>query len=336
MRHRRPRRRGDWARRLTANIDPLSSDSDVFPCDSSSSSDSFSSHDNFLPRRPHYSLPDLHNPALPQPPHLDIRDVAFAEYAAAELPDLAIFFRTLLPPLSSPPPPIYSHRIPSFNTSLSDFSLAISSSPRSPRPPRSIPKSARLPPAFPDSSRRPHSARHSQHPHSQFRDSPPEIPSPPSSPPTLHRSRSAPIRSSHFPNHSPTSTTPRPRPSHQHSNPSQSNRPRRTSSLRTSSSLRHQSSSSRRNSVLLPSGQLPNSAPRNTPKHNSLSSSNILTTRRFPEDLELAAHNVLPPQAIAELDPDSFNHFFLMDKIYRWYTRIFIVAGEHHITLHMR
>lgn len=147
---RRPRR-GDWAKRLTANLanansDPSASDSDFYPCDSSCSSDSFSSQDTNqdsnsvayqyattatpapLPKQLQQlqqiqQLQQLNDPQLvmqlsqlSQLPPLpaNLRQIPFSDYMHTELPDVAYFFRSIMPPLatasSSSHSPRYSPR----------------------------------------------------------------------------------------------------------------------------------------------------------------------------------------------------------------------------------
>lgn len=195
MRPRRPRRRGDWGRRLSslsALDSPLSSDSDGFPCDSSCSSDSFSSQDlclsDRLPRRlrssPHSGLSSLLEPSSYSPsrtvhhphPHdlppahrpdslrprlaqLDIRDLSLSEYAAAELPDIGIFLKGMLPGFGMHSQPPYamqggsSSRGGALQRRRSVPPSAFRNHTGSVRPPRDIDKLKNRPPTFPDAGR---------------------------------------------------------------------------------------------------------------------------------------------------------------------------------------
>lgn len=193
---RRPRRRGDWGRRLSsfsALDSPISSDSDGFPCDSSCSGDSFSSQDYCLtdrfPRRlrssPHSRLSSLLEPSpyspsrtIPHPhPHdlpsahrpdslhprlapLDIRDLSLSEYAAAELPDIGIFLKGMLPAFGMHSPPPYAMQGTSSpprgalqRRRSAPPSSTFQKHPGSDRPPRDSDKLKNRPPTFPDSGR---------------------------------------------------------------------------------------------------------------------------------------------------------------------------------------
>lgn len=135
MRSRRPRRKELFSNPRLLGIDsPLSSDTDQYPCDSSCSSDSFTSYEQSLssfhshhPLRQHHSDISLQLPELPLPPNLtirplqsqNIREMSFSEYATEEFPDLAFLLHTVFPSLSSfhsnlptPPPPSPSIRSP--------------------------------------------------------------------------------------------------------------------------------------------------------------------------------------------------------------------------------
>lgn len=138
MRPRRPRRRGDWGRRLPAVSildSPISSsDSDGFPCDSSCSGDSVTSQENFPHNHTHrrvISTPPSHLSPIPVGSHppprnapfpnpypndlnarrpdaitarvhrTEMRDVSLTEYAAAELPDLGFLLKGIIPGFGS-------------------------------------------------------------------------------------------------------------------------------------------------------------------------------------------------------------------------------------------
>lgn len=135
MRSRRPRPKEQLFShpRLLGLESPSSSDTDQYPCDSSCSSDSFTSYEQTLssyyhPLRQHHSDISLQLPELPLPPNLairplqqsqNIREMTFSEYASEEFPDLAFLFHTVFPTLTSfnsnlptPPPPSPSIRSP--------------------------------------------------------------------------------------------------------------------------------------------------------------------------------------------------------------------------------
>lgn len=191
MPSRRPNRRGDWGRRLSSFSildSPISSDSDGFPCDSSCSGDSFSSQDYCLsdrrPRRvrstppshlsslfdsPSFSptrtishpndLAHIHRPDLVHPKlaPLDIRDLSLSEYTAAELPDIGIFLKGMLPGFgnhSLPPYPTQASRSPrDVRRRRSVPSSAFRKQPNSLRTPRDSDRLRNRPPTFPDSGR---------------------------------------------------------------------------------------------------------------------------------------------------------------------------------------
>lgn len=360
MRHRRPRRRGDWARRLAADS-PISSDSEIFPCDSSCSSDSFSSHDMYAAINPsartpyplsNYSaLPPPRTAPVPhlsdlsltssdhvpvrRPPLLDIRDVSLSEYAAAELPDLAIFFRGFLPPTGSPSHPRYSQRPSRMVRSMPDISHSHSAIPRSPRYGKD-PSKRCLPPTFPDKSR--------QHP--LRRDSPndtelasvklPLLPIDSSSPdqyaPRAPRHR----RSHRTPTFDPA-TVGYEAPIHHYSSDLDRSLPVRSSSFpRDNSELRRKSPRKDRSPSHRVLTETP-STPRRSSRSARASSANSpkkITTRRYAEDIDGSA--VAQRQQYETTDPDSLSHFFLLEKMVRWYSDVFVITGERLFRVRLR
>lgn len=263
MPRRRARRRGDWAFRVVGSPQSIS-DSDNFPCDSSSSNDSIPSSDTSLSS---FSAPlgyDL--PPTASLARFNMRNLSFPEYASAELPDLAILFRSFMPScstVSSTHSPIPSPRLHRAASSPSSYNR--------PRPPRhSVSHAHPLPPTFPDAFRH----------HLSYPSETPSFPSP-----DRYRNRSLPPSPPPLPSaHSP------PRPS-----------PRALQRRRSAPSPTHRSARHC-----------------NTPR--------VLPSRRHRENLIIAPTN--PPKPLS-IDPDTFEHSFLWENVFRWYNCVILPTCQY-------
>lgn len=255
MPRRRARRRGYWAMRMVQSPQSVT-DSDSFPCDSSSSNESIPSFDT--------SLSSLSSPSCYHLPpttslvrHKNMTNLSFPEYAAAELPDLAIFFRTFAPTLStisSTHSPIPSPRLHRAASSPAPYN-------RSRPPPHSVSPAHPLPPTFPDAFR--HSLSYpSEAPSSSSPDRFLKHCLPPSPPP---------LPSAHSP--------------------------------------------SRLSSRALQRRRSAPSPTRRSPRHTT--TPRVLPSRRHRHNLNAAPTN--PPKPLS-IDPDTLEHSFLWENLFRWYS----------------
>ncbi|KAI0562952.1 hypothetical protein FGB62_48g10 [Gracilaria domingensis] len=291
---RRTRRRGDWARRLVRSPSQ-SSDSDHFACDSSSSGDSLSVHD-FSPHLEH-CVASLRR-RKSSPPSLDARNVSFPEYAVSELPDLAIFFRQFLPPLSPVSSPSCS------SPSLSPHLSRAGSSPSGGRGRLSRGASCvsnALPPTFPESF------RHQQsEPISQSYQTPPTTPK---------LSRSA-LRSPEYKRKlAAAGRACTPDATHVSSN---------HNILSSTCWCNHCSAPllSKRYS----NGSTSAASGRKHCKDRSRQHSpRVVPSRRHREDFELSRANQFRRES---MDPDRLDRCFLLHSICRWYKQVMRANGE--------